>query len=62
MVWDQCPCITLSLGFLENERKSLQKRCAVVIVSEDLSSLDTSGPSRIRSAVLAELYRAGITC
>ncbi len=50
MVWDQGPGIALGLGFFENECESLQKRCAVVIVSEDLSSLDAPGHDVLEKA------------
>jgi hypothetical protein len=38
------------LGFLKDECKSLQKRCAIVVVSEDLSSFDSPGHDALEKA------------
>ena len=67
MVRNQGPCIALRLGFLENECEPLQKRCAVVIVSEDLSSFDASGHDvlekarGVKSGLSWHSFQAGLT-
>ena len=41
MVWNERPCIALSLGLFENDCKSFKEGFAVFIISEDISLLDT---------------------
>ena len=38
MVWDQGPCVTLSLGFFENGGQTIEKGLAVPVILEDPSS------------------------
>ena len=42
MVWDQGPGIALGLGFFEDICQAIEEGVAVLVVSEDLSSFDSS--------------------
>ena len=59
MVWDQGPGVALGLSFFEDVGEPFQKRLAVLVIAEDVSSFYPSGHDVLKEAGSVKSWLAG---